>query len=83
MMAPIESVLADLLVHASEEGPDRLVRTDRQLRDAFGGDVVQRAHRSWTRRLREGLTGRAVTDSERGEVFDLLERLRPTVPGGR
>lgn len=56
MADPDPGVLADLLIMAAEVSADQLVATDRAMRDAFGADVANAAHREWTDRLREGVT---------------------------
>lgn len=82
----VTSVLADVLVMASER--DRLVEADRLLRDLVGAEAVHVAHRIWTARLRTGLLRDDGPDHPRpeptgGDVFHLLQRLRPAIPGGR
>lgn len=60
------SILADLLIVASEAGPEVLIAADRQLRELVGPDAVNRAHRLWTARLREAVEGSDLGDHHRG-----------------
>lgn len=53
LVAP--DVLADLLVAASEKGPEKLVEVDRLLRSLAPDPVVDAAHRRWTERLRSSV----------------------------
>lgn len=84
--SPAPDVLADLLVMASEAGPERLVATDRLLRDLVGDDLVHEAHLLWTRRLREGLLHGGHDhgqDMASPDAFDLIRALRASKPGRR
>lgn len=83
---PGPAVLADFLALASEDGPEKLVETDRLLRGLAGDDVVNEAHREWTARLREGLApgfdaGPEVVGETSPESWGLLRRLRAARPG--
>lgn len=74
-------VIADLLIVASEVGPERLVETDTLLRNLVGPDAANWAHRIWTSRMKAGLlSGREAPAREEPEppadVFDLTRRLR-------
>lgn len=84
------AAVADVLVCASERGRDVLVQTDRLLREAFGPEVVQAAHREWTRRLREGVSSGEATPvsispaaaAPEDGILELVQRIRATTPGG-
>lgn len=85
MTDPGPAVLADLLVSASEHSTGQLVATDRLLRETVGPDPVNAAHREWTDRLWEGITGIA-TVPESGTPKDallLLRSIRATAPSPR
>lgn len=76
-------VLADLLVAASEAGPEKLVETNALLRELAGSEAVGEAHRTWTDRLRRGLLRDDRDDGHdhghdpaREDVFHLIGRLR-------
>lgn len=81
-------VLADLLALASEAGAERLVETDRLLRDLAGPDAVDQAHRTWSARLRGGLAqevGHEVAPPDAPpdvDAFGLVGRLRADTSRG-
>lgn len=82
---PAAGVLADLLLLASEAGAERLVETDRLLRDLAGPEAVDAAHEEWTARLSAGLEPDphpATLEAPDAETFEMLSRLRATRPGG-
>lgn len=87
MSGPAPDVLADLLVTASEHSADRLVTTDRLLRELVGPDAVNAAHEAWTGRLREGLYATADPPGHDvaapPDVWDLTCALRASQPGRR
>jgi hypothetical protein len=75
---PPADVLADLLVAAAERGSEKLVTTDRLLRELAGDRAVNEAHAVWTDRIRGGLLrGSATREPEPAEdAFELTRRLR-------
>lgn len=84
-------VLADLLALASEAGAEKLLTTDRLLRNLAGPDAVDEAHRTWSARLREDLDqdpGHQDMDRPREEAppdvdaFGLVGRLRADTSRG-
>lgn len=88
---PGREVLADLLQLASEAGPDRLVTTDRLLREIVGPDAVNEAHRTWTDRLWEWFEGGdrqspatpdhdVISPGADGDTMTLLRSIRATAP---
>ncbi len=74
--------LADLLALAADR--NRLPEADRLLRELYGPEAVQSAHRAWTGQLiaATGESRPSATPVE-DDVWGLLRRLRPARAAGR